>query len=101
MNKPVKLPKRFKVSKGNSDLNQVKVHFDNGYSASVVSHRFSYGGGEGLFELAVLDADRITYDTPITSDVLGCLTTEDVITHLDAINQLPKGIILCHAKHST
>lgn len=61
------------------------VRFDNGYGASVVRHRNSYGHECGLWELAVLrfvgegllDFD-LAYDTPITSDVLGHLGTEDV-----------------------
>jgi hypothetical protein len=53
--------------------------FKNGYGVSVVSHTHSYGGKDGLYELAVLDSDgNITYDTPITSDVLGYLTPDEV-----------------------
>lgn len=58
---------------------QRKYRFDNGYGASVVRHRYSYGGDEGLFELAVLGPDdHLVYDTPVTNDVLGYLTDEDV-----------------------
>jgi hypothetical protein len=68
--------------------------FPNGYGASVVSGPYTYGGEQGLFELAVLRFDdsgyTLTYDTPITSDVLGHLTPEDVATTLDAIEALPK-----------
>jgi hypothetical protein len=58
---------------------QARINFDNGYGASVVSHEFSYGGKSGLYELAVLDKDgNITYDTPVTNDVIGHLTSENV-----------------------
>ena len=50
--------------------------FDNGYGASVVRHRGSYGFDEGLYELAVarfdeFDGYEFVYDIPITGDVLG------------------------------
>lgn len=58
---------------------QAIINFDNGYGASIVSHEFSYGGKSKLYELAVLDKDgNITYDTPVTNDVLGHLNSENV-----------------------
>ena len=65
--------------------------FANGYGASVVSHNYSYGGISGLWELAVLDQDGdLVYDTPVTDDVLGYLSEEEVEKHLQAIAALPK-----------
>ena len=56
-----------------------RMHFDNGYGVSVVSHSYSYGGKDGLFEIAVLDKDgNLTYDTHVTNDVIGYLTEEEV-----------------------
>jgi len=56
-----------------------RMMFENGYGVSVVRHSFSYGGKAGLYELAVLDVDgEITYDTPVTNDVIGHLTPEGV-----------------------
>lgn len=64
--------------------------FANGYGASVVSNDFSYGGKKGLFEIAVLDdSGRITYNTPITGDVVGYLDFDDVVRVLDQIRNLP------------
>ena len=58
---------------------KTRMHFDNGYGVSVVSHSYSYGGKDGLFEIAVLDKDgNLTYDTPVTNDVIGYLTEEEV-----------------------
>ena len=65
--------------------------FPNGYGASIVKHNFSYGNEQGLWELAVLDSKgRLCYDTPITSDVLGYLSEEEVNTTLDEIEKLLK-----------
>lgn len=64
--------------------------FDNGYGASVVRHKASYGSDDGLYELAVLDDNGdITYGTPITDDVIGYLTRFDVLHHLVKISKLP------------
>jgi hypothetical protein len=54
----------------------VRVHFGNGYGASVVRSAYSYGGRDGLYELAVLAGNTLCYDTPITDDVEGHLTPE-------------------------
>lgn len=66
-----------------------RLHFGNGYGVSVVRGPHTYGGEDGLFELAVIDSttDEITYDTPITDDVVGYLTPEGV-TQLMAEIQL-------------
>lgn len=64
---------------------QAKHFFPNGYGVSVIQSPNSYGGDDGLYELAVLVGDetnsKITYDTSITGDVIGYLT-EDQVTYL-------------------
>ena len=66
-----------------------RITFENGYGASVVRHEYSYGGKDGLYELAVLSNEgELTYDTPITNDVLGYLTDKDVTEVLIKIQQL-------------
>jgi hypothetical protein len=64
--------------------------FPNGRGASLVCHEYSYGGRDGLWELAVLDANGdIDYSTPLTDDVIGHLTMEDAELLLTAISVLP------------
>jgi hypothetical protein len=61
---------------------QQKIYrFDNGYGASVVKHFYSYGGSQGLWELAVIAFDgegaydwSVSYSTGITEDVIGHLS---------------------------
>jgi len=77
-----------------ADRYQNVFHFDNNYGASVVMHDFSYGGKEGLFELAVIQymdtgGWAITYDTHLTNDVIGWLDEAAVATHLLEIYELP------------
>lgn len=65
--------------------------FSNGFGASVVRHRGSYGSREGLWELAVLDSSgSLTYATSITSDVEGRLDVPAVNALLARIKGLPE-----------
>ena len=70
-----------------------KKFYSNGYGISMVSNEFSYGGRDGLYEVAVLIGDEddytLCYDTHITSDVLGYLTLEQVIEIDKLIQELP------------
>jgi len=66
-----------------------RISFDNGYGASIVKSPMSYGGKNGLYELAVLDSNgELTYDTPVTNDVEGYLSEEDVTKLLEQIQKL-------------
>lgn len=68
---------------------QAIITFDNGYGASVVRSEYTYGGRDGLYELAVFGKDgHITYDTPITNDVLGYLKEEEVTKIMQQIQML-------------
>lgn len=67
---------------------QYEYTFPNGYGASVIKHSYSYGGKDGKWELAVLKDDELCYDTSITNDVLGHLTTGEVNVILDKIRDL-------------
>lgn len=86
----------FELSKFVDNGQDVGGHFffPNGYGVSVVRHQFSYGGSEGLFEMAVLSGDEnksnLCYDTPITNDVLGWLTFDDVVKHALEVAKLPQ-----------
>lgn len=63
--------------------------FSNGYGASVLWARSIHGAEEGLFEVAVLNADgEICYDTPITNDVCGHLDFAEVAEVLERIKNL-------------
>lgn len=67
--------------------------FPNNYGASVIKFYGSYGYKDDLWELAVIyfynsHKYDISYSTPITRDVLGCLTDADVVDALEKISQL-------------
>ena len=65
---------------GDEGVFHTRERFANGYGISVIRNQYSYGGRDGLFELAVLDdMGWITYDTPVTDDVIGGATPGAVI----------------------
>jgi hypothetical protein len=72
---------------------QKLYRFGNGYGASVVRSKFSYGGTSGLWEICVVLWDgqmyEPIYDTPITDDVVGWLSDSDVAELLSQIEALP------------
>lgn len=57
---------------------QHRFVFANGYGASVIQNEMSYGHDLGLWELAVTRDGGLCYSTPITDDVIGRLTEQDV-----------------------
>jgi hypothetical protein len=66
----------------NIDGIQAVHFFDNSYGVSVIKSEYSYGGRDGLYEVAVLrgnsDEWDIVYDTSITEDVVGYLSKDGV-----------------------
>lgn len=52
---------------------------------SVIRSSMTYGGNQGLFELAMLRNDKCVYDTCIANDVLGWLEVEDVLEVLEKV----------------
>lgn len=67
----------------------LKITFKNGYTASIINHEYSYGGPQGLYELAVMRDGVICYDTPITDNVIGWLSPSDVIRLARDVAALP------------
>jgi len=66
-----------------------KMVFENGYGVSVVCHTHSYGSKNGLFEIAVLGKDGdLTYVTPVTNDVIGYLSREEVTKIMEQVQEL-------------
>jgi hypothetical protein len=79
----------FPINDGFMVGKQARMTFENGYGVSVVSHSYSYGGRDGLFEIAVLDKDgNLTYDTTVTNDVIGHLDPEGVTEIMEQVQEL-------------
>jgi hypothetical protein len=65
------------------------ITFDNGYGASIVKTPYTYGGDNGKYELAVLGTNGdLTYDTPITDDVIGYLSPTEITDIMKQIQKL-------------
>ena len=56
---------------------QAIMEFDNGYGVSVIRGQCFYCN-ENTYEVAILKDGDICYDTPITDDVLGYQTKDQV-----------------------
>lgn len=70
--------------------------FPNGYGASVIRHKYSYGNEDGNWELGVIKGNpedwKLCYSTPITEDVEGNVTDEQVdaiLTQIEALQPTP------------
>ena len=69
-----------------------KYIFENGYGASVACHTASYGGDQGLFEMALTDDDGDIITSPNDpssswQDVKGYLTLSEVEAYLTEISE--------------
>lgn len=74
---------------------QYIFRFGNNYGASIIKHQSSYGSSMDLWELAVAkfydDGNKnwgLCYDTPLTDNVIGGLTDEEVRDLLRKIKEL-------------
>lgn len=84
---------KFRPRPGRSGI-QARYVFPNGYGVSVIRGLGSYGNERGLYELAVCVGpnQHLCYDTPITDDVLGYLTEDDVTRLLGEVEALPPSV---------
>lgn len=62
--------------------------FDNGYGVSVVCGDLFYSNGMDTYELAVTKDGYICYDTPITNDVIGYLSEDEVTEVMKRVQEL-------------
>ena len=73
---------------------RAQMFFENGYGVSVIRGPFTYGGSEGLWEVAVLRGSEedyeVYYDTPVTDDVLGHKTESEITEAMRQVQELPK-----------
>lgn len=73
---------------------QALIFFNNGYGASIIQGGIAYTSNDEEYELAVLRGNKdnwdLCYTTPITEDVIGHLTKNDITRYLNKIECLEK-----------
>lgn len=69
---------------------QATMDFDNGYGVSVITGEMFYTDDEHPYELAITDKNGLCYSTPITDDVIGYLTEQEVEDYMKQIQELPE-----------
>lgn len=85
--------KQYLIRKGKQyDGIQYVFKFPNGYGASVIKTRYSYGSEQDLWEMALIFFDEdgssdLTYERDFDDDVKGYLTDDNVIELLEKIKQ--------------
>lgn len=67
---------------------QYTAYFENGYGIDIVKHNGSYGREDDMWKIAVMKDGECCYDTPITDDVIGWLTSEEVMHYATRVKML-------------
>lgn len=82
-------------------VSRILVKFNNGYSLSVIRGPMSYGGRQGLFEIAIFDIlgefctkciNYIRFGEDINDDVIGWLDESEVKQWALFVSALPMGV---------
>jgi hypothetical protein len=75
------------------NIEQARMDFENGYSISVIFGEGTYCDNDGSnYEVAILRNGKITYNTPITDNVLSCQTPEQITAIMKEIQTYEKGL---------
>ena len=75
---------------GYGSAKQAICKFDNGYWVSVVFGSCFYSNGVDTYEVAILGSDgAISYNTGITSDVIGHIDSDEVTEVMAKVQLLP------------
>lgn len=67
---------------------QAIMDFSNGYGVSVLCGKDFYSNGINTFEVGIRRGDNLTFDTPITDDVIGWQTPEQITEIMKQVQDL-------------
>lgn len=66
------------LAKEYAEAKQAKMNFENGYGISVIFGSMFYSNGIDTYEVGILKDGILCYATPITDDVIGYITADEV-----------------------
>lgn len=72
-----------------AESKQATMYFGNGYGISVLFGSMFYSNGIDTYEVGILKDGALCYDTPITNDVIGYVTADEVTDIMRKIQELP------------
>ncbi len=79
---------KFKPHKLVKNCGQATICFENEYGVSVIYGMEFYSTGIGSYEVAITYKGELTFDTSITSDVIGYQSKEQVTEIMKKVQQL-------------
>ena len=78
----------FEVHPNFPNSKQARIDFENRYGVSVIIGKGLYSNGINTYELAIIYDNKICYDTPITNDVMGYLTEDEISNIMKQVQYL-------------
>lgn len=82
--KQIKTFKDLQPFTSDDEITRYRLNFSNGYGISVVRGLNTYSG-DGTYEIAVLKNNDLCYSTPITDDVVGWVSEEQINTIMEEL----------------
>ena len=67
---------------------QAEMNFKNDYGVSVITGEGAYSSDSEPYEVAIKYKGSLTYNTPITDDVIGYQTEDDVTEIMKQVQEL-------------
>lgn len=68
---------------------QARMDFPNGYGVSVITGYMFYTRDDAPYEVAVMLHGDLCYSTPLTGDVIGYCSEDDVTRIMQQVQELP------------
>jgi len=74
------------------------LEFPNGYRVSVITRERAYTSNDKPYKVAIIHEGSLCYSTPITGNVIGYNTEDDVTEIMKKVQELPEDTDCNHNK---